>query len=63
MTGADYARPALAKAVDAYTKRSEESRWSTVSGNDIASKEKSGMKAGVTVATGSENFAARPPQS
>ena len=63
VTGADYARPALAKAVDAYTKRSEESRWSTVSGNDIASKEKSGMKAGVTVATGSENFAARPPQS
>lgn len=61
--GADYARPALAKAVDAYTKRSEKSRWSTVSENGIASKEKSGMKAGMAGATSTESFAAGPRQS
>lgn len=61
--GADYARPALAKAVDAYTKRSEKSRWSTVSENGIASKEKSGMKAGMAGATSTESFAAGTRQS
>ena len=61
--GADYARPALAKAVDAYTKRSEKSRWSTVSENGIASKEKYGMKAGMAGATSTESFAAGPRQS
>lgn len=51
--GADYARPALEKAVAEYARKSKQSKKSAVSGDDSASKDESGTEA--TETTGAKD--------